>query len=333
MRGTRRGGPANRRVSGALSGADEGRRRDEERLRLRYESQEPDGLILTMYGTHADTRLSDGTRAMCLIAPKVHKAQGICVGDRVFTDGVSSNSERVIQARAVRSTELRRLRGDDDREGHVVAANADQMAITASLFEPPLRSGALDRYLVLASVLGMDPLLVITKADQVGADDPTWAVVDQYRGIAPVVVTAARTGVGMEELATHLAGRITVFAGHSGVGKSSLCLALGLDRAPEAGDLGLDGRGRHTTSFARLLPLDGGGCVVDTPGVRAIGFVDLERQNVRVHFPDFAPFATKCEYPDCEHRQEEDCAVRAAVGHGIGAARYDGYLRLVASLA
>jgi ribosome biogenesis GTPase len=286
-----------------------------------------------MYGSHAELRLPGGRHALALIAPKVHKFQGVCVGDRVFTEGGVDAQERVIQARAPRTTELRRLRGEEDRGGHAVAANVDQMAIVSALREPPLRSGALDRYLVLASILGIPPLIVIAKADQGDEHDPAWAVVEQYRSLAPVVVTAARTLAGIEDLARHLRSRITVFAGHSGVGKSSLCHALGLSAAPATGELSLDGRGRHTTSYARLLELQGGGCVVDTPGVRAIGFVDLERRDARAHFPDFVALARGCEFPDCEHLEEEGCAVREAVGERIGAARYEGYRRLVASLS
>ena len=133
-----------------------------------------------------------------------------------------------------------------------------------------------------------------------------------------------------------LGGRISVFAGHSGVGKSSLCLALGLVGAPEAGEMSRSGgrvRGRHKTSIARLLDLPGGGRVVDTPGVRAIGLVDLSRADAPIHFPDFAVFAENCPYRDCLHLEEEDCAVSLAVESGeLAQSRYESYRRLMATL-
>ena len=127
-----------------------------------------------------------------------------------------------------------------------------------------------------------------------------------------------------------------MFAGHSGVGKSSLCQALGLEGAPEAGEMSRSGgriRGRHKTSIARLLPLPRGGWVVDTPGVRAIGLVDLSREDVPIHFPEFAQFSVGCGYRDCLHLSEDDCAVREAVSEEqIPAARYRSYERLMATL-
>lgn len=313
--------------------AEDPRARDLRTLRSRLAERRSDGLVTCMYGSHADVSFDDGSRGFCLITPKLHKLQGLCVGDRVHSERGAHDAERVLIGRDERSTELRRLRGDDDREGHVIAANADCMAIVAALTEPPLRPGALDRYLVLASVLGLSPLLVLTKAE----DDPDGrdheAAIAAYRGLCPVVFTSARTGLGIPVLADHLRGHLSVFSGHSGVGKSSLCQALGLANAPAAGALTERGRGRHTTSVAQLLSLPGGGWVIDTPGVRAIGFVDLDRRVARAHFPDFAELARACAFPSCLHEDEEDCAVIDAVERGdLARVRYDGYRRLLASL-
>ena len=113
--------------------------RDRAKLLTRYEGTEPDGLVLCMYGTHAETALADGRVQLCLLTPKAHKLFGICVGDRVWTAAGATEAERVIAARAPRRAEVRRKRGEEDRTGHVIAANVDRMAITAALVEPPLR--------------------------------------------------------------------------------------------------------------------------------------------------------------------------------------------------
>lgn len=310
---------------------EEARARDLQQLHSRLEGRSPDGWVTCMYGTHADVAFDTGGVGFCLITPKVHKLQGLCVGDRVFTDRGAHDGERHVVGRDNRRTELRRLRGDDDRAGHVIAANADQMAIVAALDEPPLRPGALDRYLVLASVLGLHPLVVITKVDD--PMHPPSPVLEPYLPLCPVILTSARAGFGVPALAEALRGHLTVFAGHSGVGKSTLCQALGLDGALAAGPLGAGGRGRHTTSVAQLLSLPGGGWVVDTPGVRAIGFVDLDRRVARTHFPELAALGELCEFPDCLHEGEEGCAADDAVDEGtIPAARLAGYRRLLASL-
>jgi ribosome biogenesis GTPase len=335
--------PPGRRRPARVDGSTERRRRELEerddraraRLLEKYVDVEPDGLVTCHYSTHVEVRGDDGESRMCLLSPKVHKLQGVCVGDLVWTESIGD--EQIVVARAPRRSEVRRRRGDEDRVGHVIAANVDQLAITVALHEPPLRTGAIDRYLVLASILGIDPLLVITKVDQATEDDPEWELLDPYLEMElPVVLTSAQTGGGLDELEEALKDRVTVFSGHSGVGKSSLCLAMGLEGAPEAGDMShAHGRirGRHTTSVARLLELPHGGWVVDTPGVRAIGLVDLERADARVHFPDFEPFAERCAFADCLHLEEDGCAVIAAVEEGeLSEARYLSYARLLDSL-
>jgi ribosome biogenesis GTPase / thiamine phosphate phosphatase len=313
--------------------------RDRAKLLARYEAVEPDGRVLCQFGTHAETALADGQVKLCMLTPKVHKVFGVCVGDRVWTEQGASPDERVIVARQPRRNEVRRKRGEDDRTGHVICANVSKMAITAALKEPPLRTGALDRYLVLASIIGLEPLIVINKSDQSPPEDPEWAALAPYRELGvPIVATSAETGAGLDELLEALRGSVTVFAGHSGVGKSSICRALGLEGAPIAGDMSYARgrvRGRHTTSIARLLDLPGAdGWVVDTPGVRAIGLVDLERSDARIHFGEFDAYAGDCEYADCLHLADEDgCAVVRALERGkIPRVRYDGYVRLMESL-
>ncbi|MEE2827638.1 MAG: ribosome small subunit-dependent GTPase A [Myxococcota bacterium] len=328
---------SNRAVERKRREREEREERDRSRLLERFADLEPDGRVLCQFGTHAETALSDGTVRLCMLSPKVHKLFGICVGDVVWTQRGATDEERIIVARAARRTEVRRKRGEEDRTGHVIAANVDVMAITVSLREPPLRTGAIDRYLVLASVLGLDPLLILTKIDQAPPHDPGWQVLEPYRELGiPILATSAASGEGLQALRQELQGSVSVFAGHSGVGKSSLCQALGLAKAPPVGELSTSGgrvRGRHTTSIARLLELPEGGWVVDTPGVRAIGLVDLRAEDARIHFPEFESFGADCAYSDCSHRNEDDCAVRAASGAGrIPTLRYEGYLRLMESL-
>lgn len=339
-----RGGRSGRGRASERRGTAEQRRKEQEerdarargKLRAAYEGQDTDGRVLCMYGSHADVRFADGV-GFCLLHPKVHKLFGLCVGDRVWTDGAEAPDDRVIMARAERRTELRRVRSEEDRTGHVIAANLDQLAITAALHNPPLRTGALDRYLLLASVLGIEPLLVLTKIDLAPMDDPGWEVLAPYRELGvPIIPTSAVSGAGLDGLRGALRDKVTAFAGHSGVGKSALTGALGLEGALRTGELSTSGgrvRGRHTTSIAKLLELPSGGWVVDTPGVRAIGLVDIERRDVDVHFPELAEHAGDCAFSDCLHIDEDDCAVREAVDDGsIPAVRYESYRKLVESI-
>ncbi len=335
--GRGRGLSGDARAAARRKERDERDDRDRAKILARLSVDEPDGLVLCMYGSHADVAFADGPVRFCMLTPKVHKLFGICVGDRVWTKAGSGDDERMIVGRAERTTSLRRRRSEEDRTGHVIAANIEQLAITMSLREPPLRTGALDRYLLLASVLGIEPLLVLTKVDLAPLDDPGWEVLGPYRDLGVRILgTSANTGEGVEELRAALRGRVSAFAGHSGVGKSALCQALGLVGAPDTGDLSRSGgrvRGRHTTSIAQLLDIPSGGWVVDTPGVRSIGLVDIHRADVRVHFPEFSEYAGDCEFTDCLHLDDDGCAVQAAVANGdVSSARLDGYRRLMQSI-
>lgn len=339
-RGGRRGGRGGgRRWGGQQHGT--GRKADRDpaaELVARFKDRPTDGLVTCMYGSHADVTFpAEGDRVrFCLLAPKVHRYQGLCVGDRVWTKQGATADERIVGARSPRQTELRRKRGEDDRTGHVIAANVEQMAIVFALHEPPLRTGAIDRYLVLASALGLTPLLVPTKTDLSPVDDPGWGVLQPYRELEiPILATSSESATGLDALREALAGRLTVFAGHSGVGKSRLCQALDLAGAPIEGELSRSGgrvRGRHTTSVAQLLRLPEGGWLVDTPGVRAVGLVDIEPRDVGIHFPELAEVGQACAFEDCLHVDEDDCAVRDAVGQTIPEARYESYVRLIRSM-
>ena len=340
-----RGGRSGRGRATLRVGKAESRRREQaerdararEKLRAVYEGVEPSGIVLCMYGSHADVAFSDGQVGFCLLHPKVHKLFGLCVGDRVWTEGVGAVDDRIIMARASRQTELRRTRSEEDRTGHVIASNIDVLAITAALHEPPLRTGALDRYLLLASVLEIEPLLVLTKIDLAPMDDVGWQVLEPYRDLGVTISpTSSESGHGLDTLRGALKERVTAFAGHSGVGKSALCQALGLAGAPKTGELSHSGgrvRGRHTTSIAQLLELPTGGWVVDTPGIRAIGLVDLASQDVAVHFPEIAALSHGCDFGDCLHLDEDGCRVREAVNEGdLPEVRYASYERVVRAI-
>ena len=336
-RGRRRESGVSTRSGGTERDRDQQLQQQCDRLLERFLGRDPDGRVVCQFGSHAETEFVDGSRLLCMLSPKVHKLQGVCVGDRVWTERGATDKERIIQGRAPRRNELRRRRGEDDRTGHVIAANIDLMAITTALREPPLRTGALDRYLVLASALGFEAMIVLTKLDQSPPEEPGWEALIPYRELGvPIVATSSASGQGLDELRSALFGRVSVFAGHSGVGKSSLCRALGLDEAPEIGEMSRSGgrvRGRHKTSVARLLELPGGGRVVDTPGVRSIGLVDLSRADAPVHFPEFANWARECSYRDCLHLEEDGCAVRLAAQSGaLAKSRYSSYSRLMATL-
>jgi ribosome biogenesis GTPase len=212
----------------------------------------------------------------------------------------------------------------------VVAANVDQLAIVASVAEPPFRSGLVDRFMLAAHAGGLLPLLVINKLDLLpGAALP--AEIAAYQELLPLHPVSARSGAGLDRLRAALRGKRSVLAGHSGVGKTSLVNALEPELQLETGELAAGGRGRHTTTRSSWIRLEADSIAIDTPGVRELASGPVDPELVLRVYPDLARFAADCRFRDCSHAAEPGCAVRAAVEGGrLGAARLEGWRRLVA---
>jgi ribosome biogenesis GTPase len=202
------------------------------------------------------------------------------------------------------------------------------VAIVVSLVEPALKPHLIDRYLAAAQQGGLAPVLLLNKADLA---DPVQLqpLVGAYAQLGiPVILTSAKTGLGIGRLRERLRGRATVFSGQSGVGKSSLLNAVqpGLDLAVKSVSE-VNNKGRHTTTYAQLIKLESGGWVVDTPGVRQLQLWDTRPEEVEGYFPEFRPFVPLCAFPDCTHTHETGCAVKKAVARSLlSPRRYHSYL-------
>lgn len=214
----------------------------------------------------------------------------------------------------------------------VLVANADQMVAVFSTARPKLSWRLLDRYLVLAEIADIPAVICITKMDLV-KPDVLQAVLDEYRDLGyPVLCTSTVTGQGIATMRDMLNGRLSVFTGKSGVGKTSLLNALqpGLGLRVKEVSSGKVGKGRHTTSHLEMFPLTWGGWVVDTPGMRELGLWNMNAQDVAACFPELRPFLGKCKFgASCQHRSEPGCAIKQAVDNGfVNRQRYASYLVL-----
>jgi len=212
----------------------------------------------------------------------------------------------------------------------ILVANPDQVALVFACAEPEPRFGMLDRYLVIAEAQGVPPLIVANKVDLVGLEQAQ-ALYSQYSEIGyPVLYTSAMTHYGILPLKQKLSAKITLLTGPSGAGKSSLLNAiqpgLGLEvkRVSQA-----TSKGRHTTVYREMFPLDEGGYVVDTPGLKALALWDIEPEELDAYFPEIRSLVAECQFSDCTHLHEPGCAVQAAVEKGeIRPERYESYLRM-----
>lgn len=282
------------------------------------------------------TCLLDGRDVVAMRARELRRTP-IVVGDRVGLVGDTSGAEGSL-ARIVRieprDTFLRRTADDTDPVERVLVANADQLAIVTALADPQPRPRMVDRCLVAAYDAGMDPLLVLTKADLA---DPA-EFMKSYAGLeVSFVVTEVRAdgGIdGLDDLHARVDGRTTVMVGHSGVGKSTLVNALVPGAYRAVGHVNaVTGRGRHTSTSAVALELPEGGWVIDTPGVRSFGLAHVDPDSFIDHFPELAAGTDDCPR-GCSH-DEEHCALDQWVADGhagpSGAARLESLRRLLRS--
>jgi ribosome biogenesis GTPase len=212
----------------------------------------------------------------------------------------------------------------------VLLANPDQAVFVFACANPQPHLRMLDRFLVIAEKEGIPPVIVANKVDLVGQERAV-ELFGLYTPIGyPVIHASARTGQGVEELRQVLRNKVSALAGPSGVGKSSLLNALqpGLGLAIREVSAAI-GKGRHTTTVRELFPLEDGGYVADTPGMRSLALWDTEPEELDGYFPEISPLVRECQFNDCTHRSEPDCAVQEAVKSGkVRPERYDSYLRL-----
>lgn len=275
------------------------------------------GVVVSHFGVAVEVLLDQGGRRMV----RVKRNSGHVVGDRVLL------ADEVL-TRLSRDTELRRR---DIRGGvHLVAANLDILGVVVAPMSP---AGFIDRAVISARAAGLRPFLVVNKGDLPETAFLAVQMQANYRDSFPVFVISAATGAGMEPLREFLhQGHRGAFVGSTGVGKSSLLNALCPEINLKVGSVSdYKQLGRHTTTVATLHSIPGGGELVDTPGFRDFGLVDVTPEEVALHFPGFEKLDHQgCRFHNCRHRQEPGCAIIDLVeGKGVSADRYRTYLAVL----
>lgn len=263
---------------------------------------------------------------------KLKQTDPVAVGDRVEIAVEENGRDGVIEAVQPRRAELSRRSGNE-RERQTIVANLELAVVVFAAAEPRPDLWKLDRFLVLAEDAELESLILFNKSE-LATPEELEEYSAGYRRIGyNTLPVSAKTGEGIDALRDHLKGRISAFCGPSGVGKSSLLNALQPGLKLKTGDIGrVTYKGRHTTVSAELLPLTFGGWVADTPGIRQVEFWDLPAEDVAFDFPEMVDLIGKCKFPNCRHRTEPSCAIRAAVESGdIEQRRYESYLEMTKS--
>ena len=255
----------------------------------------------------------------------------VTVGDNVdfsiIADSEGQLNEGVIEHVHPRRTVLSR---SDGRRTHTIAANVDQVLIMSSIREPMIKPHLIDRYLVAAHAGDLDAVICVNKID-LDEEDETQEVLDRYITLGYTAIgTSALTGDGVDALRAVMRDKVTLLAGQSGVGKSSLLNAMQPGLNLKIGHVSTTtDKGRHTTTTAIWLPLEAGGAAIDTPGIRALDVAMVPLNELEMHFVEFVDRLKHCKYPNCIHIHEDGCAVLAAVETGeIDPSRYESYMQL-----
>ena len=291
------------------------------------------GLVLAVGGGLAAVRTDLGEERIAKFAGRLDRRP--VVGDRVQLLMEAGEGAR-IDAIDPRRSELRRqqrMRSEGERAmgEQVMAANADCVLIVASVADPPLRRGLIDRILVAAWRGGLQACLAITKDDLTSrAVESPQSVLADYAAIdVPGVLVDVRTSAGADAVRELIAGRTAVVVGHSGVGKSTLVNALTGGTQTTGAIHELSGRGRHTTSTATWLDMPSGGALIDLPGIRSFSLAGITPDDLAIAFGDVAEASERCRFSDCRHLGEAGCVVEESVDP----IRLASYRKLLAELA
>lgn len=299
-----------------------------------------EGIVIKSTGSWYDVRLDSGEVVACRIQGKfrlgtLKLTNPVAVGDKVVVN-IESEEETVGTIREIQPRKNYVLRQSPRKKHflHIIASNIDQAIVIVSMRQPTVKVGFIDRFLLMTEPYNIPVTIVFNKSDLHEEEDLGYLeyLRTVYENIGyKTILTSSENGEGIEELKTELQGKLSLIAGQSGVGKSTLInsLAPELDlKTQEISDY--SGKGQHTTTFAEIFELPFGGQIIDTPGIKTLGFNYLEEMDVAHNFREFFALSKDCKFGDCMHRNEPKCAVKEALeNEEISAIRYENYLAIL----
>lgn len=298
-----------------------------------------EGLVVRNTGSSYMVRLDDsGQEINCRVKGNfrikgIRTTNPVAVGDRVTVTKAADDADYITAITPRRNYIIRRA-SNLSKESHILAANLDLAALVISLREPSTPTTFIDRFLATAEAYNIPAMLILNKSDIWDEEDRELAagLAYLYTSIGyKVAEVSAHTGTGIEKLRDMLHDKVTLLAGNSGVGKSSLINALVPDAGLKTGKISdIHHQGMHTTTFSEMVSLPGGGELIDVPGIRGFGTIDFDAIEVSHYFPEIFKTGGNCRYGNCMHTGEPGCAVIPAVEeHYISESRFASYLSIL----
>lgn len=296
------------------------------------------GLVVKSTGSWYTVLGEDGNRVECRIKGKfrthgIRTTNPVAVGDWVGYELEPDQESAVIVSLEPRRNYIIRKSINLSKQTQIIGANLDQAVLVVTLASPPTSLGFIDRFLVTAEAYSIPAILVFNKLDLFSEEG--LEVLDEYMAIYedigyPCYAVSAQEGMHIEEIRDLLKDKVTLVSGHSGVGKSTLINAVEPSVTLKTGEISdWSDKGKHTTTFAEMIDLSFGGKLIDTPGIRELGVVDIEKEVLSHFFPEMRARLNECRFNNCRHINEPDCVVLQAVADGeISESRYDSYLSI-----
>ena len=299
----------------------------------------PIGRVIKSTGSWYDVRNDAGEVVLCRLRGKIRldglrTTNPVAVGDLVSYEKERDKDTCVIDKILPRTNVIVRKSVNLSKESHIIASNVDQAILVATIAQPRTSTGFIDRFTVTAEAYHIPVVIVFNKCDIY--DDEQNAMAEQlmkvYNGIGyESFVISAKTGYNCDRLKAMMKDKMSMFSGHSGVGKSALVNRLDPNLNIRVGEISeVHEKGKHTTTFAQMYELGFGGYIIDTPGIKEFALYDMEKETLAQRFPEMRALMLECRFNNCTHLHEPDCAIKNAVEQGIIADwRYENYCNMM----